>query len=235
MRIHRRNFLQLTAGIALTSSSHIWAQKPQTQPGIFTKVPVKIGYWPIVAGLPLYLALEKGYFKQAGLNVEAVKFSGEKEVVEGLMTGQIQGAANGVSSGDLATGEISSPSSFKIIAANTIGGTLNSPWFGGSAALSTQFYKQNLETAKNYIDVYRRAVISIREHPEEARQYLKGYTGIEEKLTKLVPLPEYRLYDEFTVSDIEYFQKFLNLLHENKGLTRKVEVASLILKDFAIA
>ena len=32
---------------------------------------IRIGYWPVAAGLPFYAAIEKGYFKEAGLNVEA--------------------------------------------------------------------------------------------------------------------------------------------------------------------
>lgn len=199
-------------------------QKPQKSIAS-TKSISKIGYLPLTAGLPLYLALEKGYFKQAGLDVEAVKFSGEQQVVEELMAGRIQGATNGVDSSDLATGEITSPGLFKIIASNTIGGTLNSPWFGGLAAISTKLCEENPETAKKYLDVYRRAIISIRANLEEARQYFEGYTELKGNLTKAVPLPEYRLYNEFTALDTEYFQKFFDLLHE------KVEVVSLLLKN----
>lgn len=228
MRIHRRNFLQVGAGVVLACTTSHWMRKPQKAIAS-TKTPLKIGYLPLAAGLPLYLALEKGYFKQAGLNVEAIKLSGEQQVVKELMAGRIQGTANGVDSSDLAIGEIASPGLFKIIASNTIGGTLNSPWFGGSAAISTKLCQENPEIAKKYFDVYRRAIISIRENPEEARQYLEGYTELKGNLTKAVPLPEYRFYNEFTALDIEYFQKFFDLLHE------KVEVASLLLKNLAIA
>ena len=37
---------------------------------------VRIGYWPIAAGLPFYAAIELGYFKEAGLDVEPLKFAG---------------------------------------------------------------------------------------------------------------------------------------------------------------
>ena len=30
---------------------------------------IRIGYWPIAAGLPFYAAVEKGFFKEAGLDV----------------------------------------------------------------------------------------------------------------------------------------------------------------------
>jgi len=31
---------------------------------------VRIGYWPVAAGLPFFAAVEKGYFKEAGLDVK---------------------------------------------------------------------------------------------------------------------------------------------------------------------
>ena len=34
---------------------------------------IRIGYWPIAAGLPFYAAVEKGYFKEAGLDVEPLQ------------------------------------------------------------------------------------------------------------------------------------------------------------------
>ena len=36
---------------------------------------IRIGYWPIAAGLPFYAAVEKVYFKAAGLDVEPIKFA----------------------------------------------------------------------------------------------------------------------------------------------------------------
>ena len=47
---------------------------------------IRIGYWPIAAGLPFYAAVELGYFKEAGLNVEALKFAGAQQVMEGMLS-----------------------------------------------------------------------------------------------------------------------------------------------------
>ncbi len=70
-----------------------------------------------------------------------------------------------------------------------------------------------------------------QDNPDEARKYLAGYTPIEENLANAVPLPAYTMYDEFTASDLKYFQKFLDYMYEKKVLSKKVEVASLIYKD----
>src|SRR3981081_533143 len=42
----------------------------------------RIGYWPVAAGLPFFVALEKGFFKEAGLDVEGLKFAGAQQVME---------------------------------------------------------------------------------------------------------------------------------------------------------
>jgi NitT/TauT family transport system substrate-binding protein len=329
------------AGAVIASTIHSCAQTSQTQPGskstasgqTETVQKMIIGFWPITAGLPLYLALEKGYFKEAGLDVEGGKVAGAQQVVEGLIAGRVHGSANGTGSGNLALGEILQPGLFKIIASNpsnakdvldqiivakdspiktiadlkgkkiasgpgpqnqslakgilekngienpqvtqleikqhiaaiesgqidaaytleptgTIGElkgitrTLESgviakyilgdpiaPWFGGSATLSTKFIKDSPETAKKYIEIYRRAIKDIRDNPDEARQYLAGYTAIEGDLAKAVPLPAYTMYDEFKDSDIKYFQQFFDYMQERQVFSKKVDVASLMYKD----
>lgn len=79
---------------------------------------IRIGYWPVAAGLPFYAAVEKGYFKEAGLNVEALKFAGAQQVMEAMLAGRSDGSSNGTGSGNLGVGEIASPGLYKIIATN---------------------------------------------------------------------------------------------------------------------
>ncbi|MBQ1764296.1 MAG: ABC transporter substrate-binding protein [Aquincola sp.] len=79
---------------------------------------IRIGYWPVAAGLPFFAAVEKGYFKEAGLDVEAQKYAGAQQVMEAMLAGRCDGSANGTGSGNLGVGEIASPGLFKIIATN---------------------------------------------------------------------------------------------------------------------
>lgn len=79
---------------------------------------IRIGYWPIVGGLPLYVALEQGFFTEAGLNVRGVKFSSPQQIVEGMITGRIHGCANGTATGALGLGAITMPGLFRIICSN---------------------------------------------------------------------------------------------------------------------
>jgi NitT/TauT family transport system substrate-binding protein len=330
MNIRRRNFLQLGAGAALAIAAHACSQPQAQSGGSESPGKISIGFWPVAAGLPLFLAVKKGYFQQAGLNVEAVKFASANQVAEALIAGRLQGAGNGVASGALGLAEITSPGLFKILASNpsntehvleqvivakdssiqsiadlkgkkvatgpgaqnkaiaeaileaagisnptvqqleinqhvaalqsgqidaaytleptgTVGamkgitrvlengvvakyilGKPTAPWFGGSAALSTQFIEKYPQTTKTYIEAYRRAVQDIRNNPDEARQYMTGYTAIEGELVQKVPLVGYTMYDEFKPEDIAYFQKFFDFMAEKAIFSRKVDVTALL-------
>lgn len=327
MKIHRRNFLQIIAGTTgAIFASALRSNAQDSNPKIV------IGYPAVTPALPLYLALEKGYFKELGLDVEAVAFANPQDVVEGIIAGRIQAAGNGVSSGNLAIGEANSPGNFKIICSNisntrfvleqfivakgstfekisdlngkkvcsglgpqnialakailakngyadaqitplpfdrhiaallsgevdaaytlepvgTVGrigettrtleagvvstyilGDPLAPWFGGSAALSTKFIAEYPAIAQKFIAAYRRGVNEVRNNPAEARQYLQKYTRISAELTTQVPLPNYTMFDEFTTSDVGYFQQFFDFLGAEGVLSRRVEVAPLLFK-----
>ncbi|MCA1992626.1 MAG: ABC transporter substrate-binding protein [Coleofasciculus sp. S288] len=336
MRIRRRTFLQLSAGAIITTVAHSCAQSPQagTSTNSNAKDPgkIQIGFWPVASGLPLFLAVEKGYFKEVGLDVEAVKFASPNQVAEALIAERLNGTGNGVATGVLALAEITSPGLFQIFASNpsnaknvleqvivakdspiktmadlrgkkfasgpgaqnkaiaegilekngianpkiiqieikqhvaaiesgqidaaytleptgTVGtmkgitrilesgvvakyilGSPLAPWFGGSAALSTKFIGQYPEATKTYIEAYRRAIQDIRNDPDEARQYLEGYTAIEGELTQKVPLAAYTMYDEFKPDDLKYFQSFFDFLHGKNVMTKKLNVEPLLYK-----
>ncbi len=291
---------------------------------------ILIGFWPIASGLPLYTALERGFFKEAGLNVEGVKFASAQQVAEAMIAGRTHGSANGTASAALALAEITSPGLFKIICSNPsnhklvldqfvvpLGSSIKSiaelkgkrvasgpgiqnvtlakiilekngihnpkvtelpigqhvpalaadqldavytleptgtsgrlkgltrvlengviskyvlgapeaPWFGGSATVTNSFLKDRPEDAKKYIAAYARAVDFVRKNPAEVRQHLDGFTAIDPSLVKEVPLAGFTLYNEFSASDIGYFQKFFDVFTERKVFSRAVPVKPLI-------
>ena len=78
----RRRLLQ--AGAATAALGIIGAPSIVRAQG----VKIRIGYWPIAAGLPFYAAIELGYFKEAGLDVEALKFAGAQQVMEAVLSGR---------------------------------------------------------------------------------------------------------------------------------------------------
>ncbi|RYY86556.1 MAG: ABC transporter substrate-binding protein [Comamonadaceae bacterium] len=293
---------------------------------------IRIGFWPVAAGLPFFAAIDKGYFKEAGLDVEPLKFAGAQQVMEAMLSGRSDGSSNGTGSANLAIGEIAQPGLFKIFCTNpsnakfvldefivgkdsafktmadlkgkrvasgpgiqnvtlaktmleragatgatvselpigqhvaalvagqvdacytleptgTVGrmngttrvleagvvakyilGDPMAPWHGGAASLTTEFIKKNPEVTKKFIAAYARGVELVRTRPDEARQFMKGYTAIEGALTAEVPLASYMLYNEFKPSDVAYFQKFYDLFTEKGIFDKKVPVDGLLYK-----
>jgi NitT/TauT family transport system substrate-binding protein len=293
---------------------------------------IRIGFWPVAAGLPFFAAVEKGYFKEAGLDVEPLKFAGAQQVMEAMLSGRSDGSSNGTGSANLAIGEIAQPNLFKIFCTNpsnaknvleeflvpkdspvrtvaelkgkrvasgpgiqnvtlaktmleragagpmnvielpigqhvaalaagqidgvytleptgTVGrlngttrvleagvvahyilGDPMAPWHGGSASLTTEFIKKHPEVAKKYIAAYTRGVQLVRTQPNEARQFMKGYTAIEGPLANEVPLAAYMLWNEFKPADTAYFQKFFDLFTEKGVFEKKVAVDGLLYK-----
>lgn len=108
----RRTLLRTGAGAAALAVLGAPTVHAQAAPKI------RIGYWPIAAGLPFYAAVEKGFFKEAGLDVEAIKFAGAQQIMEAMLAGRCDGSSNGTGSANLAVGEIAAPGTFKIFAAN---------------------------------------------------------------------------------------------------------------------
>lgn len=320
-RAQRRHVLQAAAAMAAFGT----LPRAQAQSD-----KILIGYWPIASGLPLYAGLERGLFKEAGLNVEGVKFQSAQQVAEAMITGRIHGSANGTASAVLALAEITSPGLFKIICSNpsnhklvldqfvvpidstiksiaelkgkrvgsgpgiqnvtltklilekngvtdarvvelpigqhvpslaagqldavytleptgTAGrlkgltrvlengviskyilGAADAPWFGGSASVTSTFLKEQPDLARRYVAAYARAVDFVRKNPTQVRQHLDGFTSIDPSLVNEVPLAGFTLYNEFTESDLGYFQKFFDVFTERKIFSRSVPVKPLI-------
>jgi NitT/TauT family transport system substrate-binding protein len=324
----RRRTLIVGAGVgtALAALGVARHAKAQSAPKI------RIGFWPVAAGLPFFAAVDKGYFKEAGLDVEPIKFAGAQQVMEAMLSGRSDGSANGTGSANLAIGEIAQPGLFKIFATNpsnakyvleeflvpkdsavktmaelkgkrvasgpgiqnvtlaktmlersgagamsvtelpigqhvgaiaagqvdavytleptgTVGrlngttrmleagvvahyilGDPMAPWHGGSASLTTEFIKKYPGEAKKFIAAYGRGIELVRNKPDEARQFMKGYTAIEGALTAEVPLASYMLYNEFKASDIAYFQKFYDLFSDKGIFEKRVVVEPMLFK-----
>lgn len=48
---------------------------------------VRVAYLPVIHALPLFVAIEKGYFKEAGLDVEKVEFQAPNQIIDALING----------------------------------------------------------------------------------------------------------------------------------------------------
>ena len=107
----RRSMLKSTA-VAAGSLSMPVIIRAQTAPKI------RIGYWPVASGIPFFAAVDKGFFKQAGLEVEALKFASPQQVAEAMLAGRLEGSSNGTASAALGIAELAQPGLLKIFCTN---------------------------------------------------------------------------------------------------------------------
>jgi nitrate/nitrite transport system ATP-binding protein len=59
---------------------------------VLEKTNVEIGYLPLIDSAPLVVAQEKGFFAEAGLEVNLAKKSNWKEIIKGVATGELDAA-----------------------------------------------------------------------------------------------------------------------------------------------
>lgn len=103
----KKSFLALSVLFAIVLSS---CSAPQQD--AMTKV--RIAYLPNIHALPFYLALEKGYFKDEGLDIEVVKFEAPNQIIDALLSNQVGVAAPGAAAGITAVSQSKKPGTIKI-------------------------------------------------------------------------------------------------------------------------
>ncbi|MFZ5365390.1 MAG: ABC transporter substrate-binding protein [Patescibacteria group bacterium] len=89
-------------------------QKPSER--VTETTQVKIAYYPITHFLPLYVAVEKGYFKDAGFDVELVKFEAPNQVIDAVMNGQVDLTGPGAALGITGIADFKNPGKLKMYA-----------------------------------------------------------------------------------------------------------------------
>ena len=86
---------------------------------------IRIGDLPVVQGLPLYVAIEKGYFKDAGINVERIKFEAPNQIVDALLQDKIDFGSPSIALGITGIAVFKNPGKLKIYAVS--GGRIENP------------------------------------------------------------------------------------------------------------
>ena len=79
-------------------------------------VTVKFGHLPIVWNLPLYAAIEKGYFAEAKIVPEMVEFQSPNQMIDAVISGQLDFTAPGGPLGIPAVADYKNPGKMKIYA-----------------------------------------------------------------------------------------------------------------------
>ena len=290
---------------------------------------VRIANLPVVQALPLYLAIEKGYFAQEGIAVEVVPFEAPNQIIDAIMAGQVDftspsgamgitGIADfknpgklkiyGVAGGDdvvandailvrvdstiatikelkgkklgilpgiqwrtiarhiltqsnlvadqdvvlvelaanlqapaLAAGQIDALLAIEpmptIVKAKNIGKeivhvptvrAIANPFYGGAGAVRVEFARQNPHTTEKVLAVLGKAMEEIRQDPESARHYLKGYTPLTDDLLTQAPVLRFKMAGELSLQEIAAVQTFYDLFSTYKVIDGHMDFKNLL-------
>src|SRR3954447_26324196 len=95
--VPRRAFLGAAAGLAAAAALSGPASHARARPLRQTRV--QIGYIPLLTCGPLFVANDRGYLRDAGLDVELVRFNSGAEMVVALGTGELAAGYGAISPG----------------------------------------------------------------------------------------------------------------------------------------
>jgi NitT/TauT family transport system substrate-binding protein len=108
---NRRRILTTAAAVAATVGAPAIV-RAQASPKI------RVGFWPVASGIPFFAAMEKGFFKEAGLDVEPLRLASPQQIAEAMIAGRAEGSSNGTGSAALGIAEIAQPGLLKIFCTN---------------------------------------------------------------------------------------------------------------------
>ncbi|MEW5955124.1 MAG: ABC transporter substrate-binding protein [Candidatus Micrarchaeota archaeon] len=76
--------------------------------------PVRVAYLPVMQSLPLFVAAERGMFEAEGLEVQLQRIESPNQIIDALVSGNVDAGAPSVAAGIAAIAELQKPGSLKI-------------------------------------------------------------------------------------------------------------------------
>lgn len=78
--------------LLLITGIFLWQVKTPTGMVVEEQLTMRVGYLPLVANLPLFVALEEDYFEDYGLELETIEAQSPNHIVEAIVSGNLDGA-----------------------------------------------------------------------------------------------------------------------------------------------
>ncbi|MBI4452949.1 ABC transporter substrate-binding protein [Candidatus Woesearchaeota archaeon] len=92
MKIGYKFLLGFILLFAIGVASVLYSLQEPTGLVLQEQMTMKVGYLPVVVNLPLFVALENGYFEKYNLQLNAIEAENPNHIVEALVSGNLDGA-----------------------------------------------------------------------------------------------------------------------------------------------
>jgi NitT/TauT family transport system substrate-binding protein len=142
--------------------------------------------------------------------------------VETLVSGQVDALATYE---PLATQAVVQHGAVKVLPGAIERGVIN-PWQAGSWLISTRLLEEDPRAARAFIEACYEAVDYMREHPEESKTHLRGYTGIDQEVASQTPTIPFTKIGEV---DLQAYQEHADMLQQAGVLSKSIPTAELLL------
>jgi NitT/TauT family transport system substrate-binding protein len=114
-----------------------------------------------------------------------------------------------------------------VISTHLLGRTEALTWASGPA-VSEAFLQRRPEAARRYVAAWREACALIKERPAEVRPLFASHMNTPADLVDAIPMLDFRMAQDLTPTDIQDFQRFIDIAIQQGVVRDRVDVRSMI-------
>lgn len=103
------------------------------------------------------------------------------------------------------------------------------PFYSGAAVLTSKFLTDRPETAAKVVQVIDEATRLANQDFDKYRPIISEFTALESEQASYVAQPRLRSFDELDSTDIDSYQKFIDVFYEEGVLDQPMDVTDIIL------
>lgn len=117
---------------------------------------------------------------------------------------------------------------------NPVSMFISDPFYSGAAVLTSKFLTDRPEVAKKVVQVIDEATRIANEDFDKVRPIISEYTALEPEQAAYVAQPRLRSFSELDATDLESYQKFINVFVKEEVLDQEMIAKDLVLDKAAL-
>ncbi|MEO0432184.1 MAG: ABC transporter substrate-binding protein [Cyanobacteria bacterium J06656_5] len=112
---------------------------------------------------------------------------------------------------------------------NPVSMFISDPFYSGAAVLTSKFLTDRPETAKKVVQVIDEATKIANQDFDKVRPIISKYTALEPEQASYVAQPRLRGFNDLDATDLDSYQKFINVFSDEDVLEQEMAVKDLML------